>query len=48
MRDMFEIGAAARTSEWSTSKLARNEKIVGCGHRVYQNGDWRVSARGKP
>lgn len=42
MHDMIEIGDPANTREWLRSKLARKEKIMGFGHRVYKNGDSRV------
>jgi hypothetical protein len=42
MHDMLEIGSADRASEWLQGKLARKDKIVGFGHRVYKNGDSRV------
>lgn len=42
MRDMLEIGSVTRASRWLTDKLARNQKVMGFGHRVYKNGDSRV------
>lgn len=42
MRDMLEIGSADRASDWLRRKLARKEKVMGFGHRVYRNGDSRV------
>lgn len=42
MHDMLEIGTADRASEWLRGKVARKEKIMGFGHRVYKNGDSRV------
>ncbi|BBX60549.1 2-methylcitrate synthase 2 [Mycobacterium shottsii] len=42
MRDMLEIGSADQASEWLRRKLARKEKVMGFGHRVYRNGDSRV------
>ncbi|BBX63003.1 citrate synthase [Mycobacterium saskatchewanense] len=42
MHDMLEIGSAEKASEWLQGKLARKEKIMGFGHRVYKNGDSRV------
>ncbi|MDC8981868.1 bifunctional 2-methylcitrate synthase/citrate synthase [Mycobacterium marinum] len=42
MRDMLEIGSADQASEWLRRKLARKEKVMGFGHRVYHNGDSRV------
>lgn len=43
MHDMLEIGSAAKASDWLQNKLARKEKIMGFGHRVYKSGDSRVS-----
>ena len=42
MHDMLEIGSADRASEWLQDKLARKDKIMGFGHRVYKSGDSRV------
>ncbi len=42
MHDMLEIGTADRAGEWLRGKLARKDKIMGFGHRVYKNGDSRV------
>jgi citrate synthase len=42
MHDMLEIGDPARAAEWIKGKLARKDKIMGFGHRVYKNGDSRV------
>lgn len=42
MRDMLEIGTADKAAEWLRGKLDRRDKIMGFGHRVYQNGDSRV------
>ncbi|NLV78755.1 MAG: bifunctional 2-methylcitrate synthase/citrate synthase [Rhodococcus sp.] len=42
MHDMLEIGAPERAEEWMRGKLARKEKVMGFGHRVYKNGDSRV------
>ncbi|WP_374023969.1 bifunctional 2-methylcitrate synthase/citrate synthase [Mycobacterium sp. HNNTM2301] len=42
MHDMLEIGSAENAVEWLRGKLARKEKIMGFGHRVYKNGDSRV------
>jgi len=42
MHDMIEIGDPKYAREWLRGKLARNEKIMGFGHRVYKNGDSRV------
>ncbi|WP_425464632.1 bifunctional 2-methylcitrate synthase/citrate synthase [Nocardia yunnanensis] len=42
MRDMLEIGDPALAAAWLRNKLARKEKVMGFGHRVYKNGDSRV------
>ncbi len=42
MHDMEEIGDPARAEAWMRDKLARKEKVMGFGHRVYKNGDSRV------
>jgi citrate synthase len=42
MHDMLEIGDPKNAREWLRGKLARKEKIMGFGHRVYKNGDSRV------
>lgn len=42
MHNMLEIDTAARASDWLAGKLARKEKVMGFGHRVYRNGDSRV------
>jgi len=42
MHDMIEIGDPANARDWLRGKLARKEKIMGFGHRVYKNGDSRV------
>ncbi|WP_406813694.1 bifunctional 2-methylcitrate synthase/citrate synthase [Mycobacterium sp. M23085] len=42
MHDMLDIGSADRAAEWLRGKLARKDKIMGFGHRVYKNGDSRV------
>ncbi|CAM4242504.1 2-methylcitrate synthase 2 [Mycobacterium basiliense] len=42
MRDMLDIGSSGRASEWLRAKLARKDKVMGFGHRVYRNGDSRV------
>ncbi|EUA08432.1 citrate synthase family protein [Mycobacterium kansasii 732] len=48
MRDMSEIGSATRAAEWLNTKLARYQKVMGFGHRVYPNGDSRVPAWSRP
>ena len=42
MHDMLEIGRANKAAEWLRGKLARKDKVMGFGHRVYKNGDSRV------
>ncbi|MEE2060985.1 bifunctional 2-methylcitrate synthase/citrate synthase [Rhodococcus artemisiae] len=42
MHDMLEIGEPDRAEEWMRGKLARKEKVMGFGHRVYKHGDSRV------
>ncbi|MBF6171927.1 bifunctional 2-methylcitrate synthase/citrate synthase [Nocardia blacklockiae] len=42
MHDLLEIGDPGRAEEWLRAKLARKDKVMGFGHRVYKNGDSRV------
>ncbi|OCF88471.1 citrate synthase/methylcitrate synthase [Nocardia brasiliensis] len=42
MHDMLEIGDPALAEQWMRNKLAKKEKVMGFGHRVYKNGDSRV------
>ncbi|WP_137724923.1 bifunctional 2-methylcitrate synthase/citrate synthase [Prescottella subtropica] len=42
MHDMLEIGEPERAEDWMRDKLARKEKVMGFGHRVYRSGDSRV------
>ncbi|WP_225727913.1 MULTISPECIES: bifunctional 2-methylcitrate synthase/citrate synthase [unclassified Nocardia] len=42
MHDMLEIGEPELAEQWLRNKLARKEKVMGFGHRVYKNGDSRV------
>jgi citrate synthase len=42
MHDMLEIGTPDRAADWIRGKLARKDKVMGFGHRVYKNGDSRV------
>jgi citrate synthase len=42
MHDMIEIGTPEKAAEWLRGKLARKDKVMGFGHRVYKNGDSRV------
>ncbi|GAB3129143.1 bifunctional 2-methylcitrate synthase/citrate synthase [Tsukamurella serpentis] len=44
MHDMTEIGDPALAKDWILGKLARKEKVMGFGHRVYNSGDSRVPA----
>jgi 2-methylcitrate synthase/citrate synthase II len=37
-----EIGSPDRVESWVKERLARREKIMGFGHRVYKRGDSRV------
>ena len=42
MRVLEEIGAPDRVEPWVKERLARKDKIMGFGHRVYKTGDSRV------
>ncbi|UGT46051.1 bifunctional 2-methylcitrate synthase/citrate synthase [Nocardia yamanashiensis] len=42
MHMMLEIGEPERAREWLRDKLARKQKVMGFGHRVYRAGDSRV------
>src|SRR5216110_3237157 len=42
MKMLREIGSPDRAEPWVTERLARREKIMGLGHRVYKKGDSRV------
>lgn len=42
MHDMIEIDDPALAEQWLRNKLAKKEKVMGFGHRVYKNGDSRV------
>jgi 2-methylcitrate synthase/citrate synthase II len=42
MKMLREIGSPDEADDWVKEKLARKEKIMGFGHRVYQSGDARV------
>jgi len=42
MHDMLEIDDPARAGRWLADKLARKDKVMGFGHRVYKSGDSRV------
>lgn len=41
MRMLQEIGEPARAADWVRERLARREKIMGFGHRVYRTEDPR-------
>jgi citrate synthase len=43
MRMLRDIGAPDRVESWLQERLARKEKIMGFGHRVYKKADARVS-----
>lgn len=42
MHMMLEIGDPALAADWLRGRLARKEKVMGFGHRVYKHGDSRV------
>ena len=42
MKMLQEIGTPDRAESWLKERLARKEKIMGFGHRVYKSGDSRV------
>lgn len=42
MHTMLQIGDPALAGDWVRDALARKDKIMGFGHRVYRNGDSRV------
>lgn len=42
MNMLLEIGSPDRAESYVREKLAKKEKIMGIGHRVYKNGDPRV------
>jgi citrate synthase len=39
-----EVGTPADAAKWVAERLARHEKVMGFGHRVYRKGDSRVPA----
>lgn len=43
MNVLREVGSPERAEAWVKRKLAAKEKVMGFGHRVYRNGDSRVS-----
>ncbi|MFC9434841.1 bifunctional 2-methylcitrate synthase/citrate synthase [Nocardia sp. NPDC057030] len=42
MHDMIAIDDPALAEQWLRNKLAKRDKVMGFGHRVYKNGDSRV------
>ncbi|HZO83927.1 MAG TPA: citrate/2-methylcitrate synthase [Verrucomicrobiae bacterium] len=42
MKMLEDIGTPDRAESWLKERLARKEKIMGFGHRVYKTGDSRV------
>jgi 2-methylcitrate synthase/citrate synthase II len=42
MKVLEEIGSPENAERWVKERLARKEKIMGFGHRVYKTGDSRV------
>ncbi len=42
MKMLRDIGSAEQAESWMRERLARKEKIMGFGHRVYKKGDSRV------
>lgn len=42
MHDMLAIGDPENAEQWLLDKLARGDKVMGFGHRVYKHGDSRV------
>jgi citrate synthase len=42
MKMLEEIGAPERAEGWLKDRLAKKQKIMGFGHRVYKKGDSRV------
>lgn len=42
MHMMEEIGSPEKAHAWMLDKIAKKEKVMGFGHRVYRNGDSRV------
>jgi 2-methylcitrate synthase/citrate synthase II len=47
MKMLDEIGQPDRAEAWVRDRLARKQKIMGFGHRVYKTGDSRVPAMRK-
>ena len=42
MKMLTEIGSVENVEPYIREKLAKKEKIMGFGHRVYRNGDPRA------
>jgi citrate synthase len=42
MKMLADLGTPDKAEEWLLKSLARKEKIMGFGHRVYKKGDSRV------
>ena len=42
MNVLREVGSPEKADEWVRQHLARHEKVMGFGHRVYRSGDSRV------
>lgn len=42
MQMLLEIGETERAEAWVMERLARKERIMGFGHRIYKRGDSRV------
>jgi citrate synthase len=42
MKVLREVGEPANAAAWARGKLARKEKVMGFGHRIYRTGDSRV------
>ena len=42
MAMLQEVGTAANAEPWIKDALAKKKKIMGFGHRVYENGDPRA------
>ena len=42
MHTMLEIGDPAKAADWMRATLAKKQKVMGFGHRVYRNADSRV------
>lgn len=42
METLLKVEDASKTAEWTRDALARKERIMGFGHRVYKDGDPRA------